>query len=295
LDCGLLIGNDIIEPEGIVIDLAKRKAHIRSCENMVCQLRLPRRGITNYAVRTSKRATITLGHGQIKSIPIRFPDLGKYANYTFKPDLDIAALYFKGCTLPNKLMGEAKLFSLKRATKGYITITVPKGLKLGHILSPDPPHYSAILPVAIHKISPCMVEKPQRLVRSSTVTNEVATVSVKATSLRQVTKKTSSPLGSTSVSPRRAQYPPSLRTAVPSVSPVHSVLSPLRRSPFLFYRPQIFFSSTSPPPSTIYQGNNDPLGFYLLVPGRRQPPSFPPKPGLQLTPLVNFFTSAINC
>ena len=30
LDCGLLIGNDIIEPEGIAIDLAKRKAHIRS-------------------------------------------------------------------------------------------------------------------------------------------------------------------------------------------------------------------------------------------------------------------------
>jgi hypothetical protein len=186
LDCGILIGNDIIEPEGIVIDLAKRKAHIRSCENMVCQLRLPRRGITNYAVRTSKRATITLGHGQIKSIPICFPDLGKYANYTFKPDLDIAALYFKGCTLPNKLMGEAKLFSLKRATKGNITITVPKGLKLGHILSPDPPHYSAILPVSIHKISPCMVEKPQRLVRSSTVTHGVATVSVDTTALPQV-------------------------------------------------------------------------------------------------------------
>jgi len=163
LDCGLLIGNDIIEPEGIVIDLAKRKAHIRSCENMVCQLRLPRRGITNYAVRTSKRATITLGQGQIKYIPIRFPDLDKYANYTFKPDLDIAALYFKGCTLPNKLMGETKFFSLESVTKGQITITIPKGVRLGHIQSPEPPHYSAILPVAIHKISPCNVENPQGL------------------------------------------------------------------------------------------------------------------------------------
>jgi hypothetical protein len=270
LDCGILIGNDIIEPEGIVIDLAKRTAHIRSCENMVCQLRLPRRGITNYAVRTSKRATITLGHGQIKSIPIRFPDLGKYANYTFKLDLDIAALYFKGCTLPNKLMGEAKLFSLKRATKGNITITVPKGLKLGHILSPDPPHYSAILPVSIHKISPCMVEKPQRLVRSSTVTHEVATVSVDATSLRQVPKKTkSSPLGSKSVSPKRAQYPPSLRTAVPS-SPVHSFLSPLRWSTFFFFYRCPLFSHP-----LLWQS---PLGIPCDC---QNVLFFPPKPGWQ--------------
>src|SRR5271155_22970 len=202
LDCGLLIGNDIIEPEGIVIDLAKRKAHIRSCENMVCQLRLPRRGITNYAVRTSKRATITLGQGQMKSIPIRFPDLNKHTNYTFKPGLDIAALYFKGCTPPNKLMGEQKLFSLKSVTKGNITITIPKGVRLGHIQSPEPPHYSAILPVSIHKISPCNVEKPQGLKGSSTITSEVATAYANATSSRQVPMKTSSPLGSASVSPK---------------------------------------------------------------------------------------------
>ena len=269
LDCGLLIGNDIIEPEGIVIDLAKRKAHIRSCENMVCQLRLPRRGITNYAVRTSKRATITLGQGQMKCIPIRFPDLDKHSHYTFKPDLDIAASYFKGCTLRNKLMGETKLFSLKSVTKEDITITVPKGLRLGHIQSPEPPHYSTILPVTIHKISPCNVEKPQRLVRSSTVTNEVATVSVDATSLRQVPKKTKSscPLGSTSVSPKRARYPPSLRTVVPS-SPVHPSRSPLRRSPFFFFYRRPLFSHP-----LLWQS---PLGIPCDC---RNVPFFPPKPG----------------
>src|SRR5271154_3762727 len=113
LDCGLLIGNDIIELEGIVIDLAKWKAYIGSCENMICQIRLPPRGITNYAVRKSKRAIITLRQRQVKYIPICFPDLDKYTNYTFKPDQDIAALYFKGCTLINKLMGETKFFSFK--------------------------------------------------------------------------------------------------------------------------------------------------------------------------------------
>jgi hypothetical protein len=296
LDCGLLIGNDIIELEGIVIDLAKRKAHIRSCENMVCQLRLPRRGITNYAVRTSKRAPITVGQGQMKCIPIRFPDLDKHTHYTFKPDLDIAASYFKGCTLQNKLMGETKLFSLKSVTKEDITITVPKGLRLGHIQSPEPPHYSTILPVTIHKISPCNVEKPQRLVRSSTVTNEVATVSVDATSLRQVPKKTKSsyPLGSTSVSPKRARYPPSLRTVVPSFYPIHSFGSPLRRSPFFLYRPQ-YFSFPFPPPSTTNQGFNCPLGFYSYPFCRRPTPSLPPKPGLQLPLLVKLFTCGTNC
>ena len=40
MDCGLLIGNDIIEPEGIVINLAKKRMQISACDNMVCQLKV---------------------------------------------------------------------------------------------------------------------------------------------------------------------------------------------------------------------------------------------------------------
>jgi hypothetical protein len=205
----------------------------------------------------------------MKYIPIRFPDLDKYAHYTFKPDLDIAALYFKGCTLPNQLMGETKLFSLKSVTKGQITITIPKGVRLGHIQSPEPPHYSAILPVSIHKISPCNVEKPQSLARSSTVTSEVASTDV--TSLRQVSTKTSSPLGSALVSPKRARYPRSLRrTSVPSFSPVHSFLSPIGWSPFFFFYWRLLFSHP-----LLWQS---PLG----IPCDCQNVLFiPPKPGWQ--------------
>src|SRR5271170_1483681 len=36
MECRLLIGNDIIEPEGIVIDLAKKKMQISACHNMAC-------------------------------------------------------------------------------------------------------------------------------------------------------------------------------------------------------------------------------------------------------------------
>ena len=54
MDCGLLIGKDIIEPEGIVIDVAKlKKAKVlRSCNHMECRLRVtPRKKITNFSVR----------------------------------------------------------------------------------------------------------------------------------------------------------------------------------------------------------------------------------------------------
>jgi hypothetical protein len=43
MDCGLLVGNDIIEPEGIVINLAKKKMQISTCDNMACHLKVQRK------------------------------------------------------------------------------------------------------------------------------------------------------------------------------------------------------------------------------------------------------------
>jgi len=55
MDCGLLMGNDIIEPEGIVMDIARRTATICSCTNMVCRLRVtPRKRVTNFVVCCSQ-------------------------------------------------------------------------------------------------------------------------------------------------------------------------------------------------------------------------------------------------
>jgi hypothetical protein len=36
LDCGIIFGNDVIEPEGIIIDVRQKKASITSCNNMLC-------------------------------------------------------------------------------------------------------------------------------------------------------------------------------------------------------------------------------------------------------------------
>src|SRR5271169_6536349 len=59
MDCGLLIGNDIIEPEGIVIDLAKKRMQISACDNMTCRLKVRRKRQTNrIIIRCAKETAL---------------------------------------------------------------------------------------------------------------------------------------------------------------------------------------------------------------------------------------------
>jgi hypothetical protein len=280
MDCGLLIGNDIIEPEGIVIDLAKKRMQISACDNMACRLKVRRKRQMNRVIIRCAKETLLRGCSYRDSgdsyprsygdnIPIRFPTL-KLDEYKFNEyPLPTTGCKYSFDPVIRKDMKELYMFNF-----GYYDVTIPKDHKLGYIELPETPQYTPVKPVDVVQ---CHFRKAVDL-RSSTVTNEAA--SVKATSPRQVTKKTSSALErAPAVSPKSVQHPPpSLRTFVP-FSPVYSRF-PLRRSPFFFYRPQ-FFVSSFPPPSTTYQGNNDPLGFNLYLPWRRKPPSFPPKPGWQ--------------
>ena len=293
MECGLLIGNDIIDPEGIVIDLTKKKMQISTCDNMACHLKVQRKkGTTSnrVVIRCAKQTVLKSGETMDTLVPIRFPKLeGKQSCWLKEYDLPFR------CYLGTVRWDTKEVMVHNYNDKDVI---IPKDYKLGYIELPGPPQYTPVKPVDVVQ---CHFRKVAKSPRSSTVTNEVASVS--AISPRQVTKKTSSPLESAKMSPQSARCPPSsFRSSVPSppsvplsFSPVHSFLSPLRRrSPPFFYRPQIFFSSF-PPPSTTYQGNNDPLGFYLYVPRHRQPPAFPPKPGLQLPPLAKLFACATNC
>src|SRR5271155_1137570 len=80
MDCGLLIGNDIIEPEGIVIDLAKKRMQISACDNMVCQLKVRRRREKNRIIIRCAKETLLRGYSCSgdsygNDIPIRFPKL----------------------------------------------------------------------------------------------------------------------------------------------------------------------------------------------------------------------------
>src|SRR5271155_4984352 len=290
MDCGLLIGNDIIEPEGIVIDLAKKRMRISSCGNMVCQLRVRRKNLQSnpnrIVVRCAEKIVVRKNsYGIDNYVQVRFPKLDQ--KYPFKEFPNLPKNCFVGALSISP--ETTKLCVYNYSGQEFI---LPKDYKLGYIELPETPQYTPVKPVDVVQCHFRKVAEPDSL-RSSTVTNEVATVSNKATSPRQVANKTSSTLEKVpAASPKRVRCPLSLRTFVPP-SPVYSSRSPLCRSPFFFYRPQ-YFSFSFPPPSTTYQGNNDRLGPYSYLLCRR-PPSFPPKPGLQLPPLVKLFTCATNC
>ena len=296
MDCGLLIGNDIIEPEGMVINLAKKRMQISACDNMACQLKVRRikRTTLNRVVIRCAKETVLKQRGRTE-VSIRFPSdklEQKYYRFTAYPLPDYCYHGFDYSVVMGTHQREFKLNNVSNED-----VVIPKDYKLGYIELPDPPQYTPVKPVDVVQCHFRKVAEPKSP-RSSTVTNEVATVSTKATSPRQVTKKTSSTLEKAPAAPPKHVRcpPPSLRTSVPlSFSPVRSLRPPLRWSSFFFYRPQLFLNFCFPPPSTTYQGNNHPLGSYLYPPCRRPPRSFPPKPGLQLPPLVKLFTNATNC
>src|SRR5277367_4994309 len=77
MDCGLLIGNDIIEPEGIVIDLAKKRMQISACDNMACRLKVrQKRQMNRVIIRCAKETALKPWE---TVVPVRFPKLeGEY-------------------------------------------------------------------------------------------------------------------------------------------------------------------------------------------------------------------------
>src|SRR5271170_6341874 len=91
MDCGLLIGNDIIEPEGIVINLAKKRMQISACDNMACRLKVRRKRQTNRIIIRCAKETLLRGYSYSgdsylrsygDNISIRFPKL-KLDEYKF--------------------------------------------------------------------------------------------------------------------------------------------------------------------------------------------------------------------
>src|SRR5271154_906311 len=181
MDCGLLVGNDIIEPEGIVINLAKKRMEISSCDNMACQLKVRRKKQTNHIVIRCARKTELQPWETL--VPVRFPKLEK--EYKFKRYHCLLNDCFFGYN--ERLSGERKELGIYNCSSKKVII--PKDYKLGYIELPDPPQYT---PVKLVDVVQCHFRKVAKPLRSSTVTNEVT--SVKATSPRQGTKKTSSTL-----------------------------------------------------------------------------------------------------
>src|SRR5271156_5455910 len=210
MDCGLLIGNDIIEPEGIVINLAKKRMQISACDNMVCQLKVRRkqRDSSHIVIRCAQATVVREGAHLFEQVRVRFPQLEK-KKYPFKACSNLP----KGCHIfQNEISGDwTKIIVTNWSDKD---VTIPKDFKLGYIELPEPPQYT---PVKLVDVVQCHFRKaaePQEQLRSSTVTNEVTTASIGTTPSQQVPKKTSSPCESApKMSPKSARCPPSIRSS----------------------------------------------------------------------------------
>src|SRR5271155_5746647 len=209
MDCGLLIGNDIIEPEGIVIDLAKKRMQISACDNMTCRLKVRRKRQTNRIIIRCAKETALKPWDTV--VPVRFPKLE--GEYWFRQ--------YPGCLPTFCFSGSSRIGGDKKEIQIYKAsdkeVIIPKDFKLGYIELSVLPQYTPVKPVDVVQ---CHFRKVAKPPRSSTVTNEVASVS--ATSPRQVTEKTSSALEKApAASPKRVRCPPpSLRTSVHTFSPV---------------------------------------------------------------------------
>src|SRR5271170_2186397 len=216
MDCGLLIGNDIIEPEGIVINLAKKRMQISACDNMVCQLKVRRkqRDSSHIVIRCAQATVVREGAHLFEQVRVCFPQLEK-KKYPFKACSNLP----KGCHIfQNEISGDwTKIIVTNWSDKD---VTIPKDFKLGYIELPEPPQYTPIKLVDVVQCHFRKAAEPQEQLRSSTVTNEVSTASIGTTPSRQVPKKTSSPCESApKMSPKSARCPPSLlRSSVPSPS-----------------------------------------------------------------------------
>jgi hypothetical protein len=93
LRCKLIIGEDVIEPEGFVIDSQARKASIKSCDNLNVKLRITPKGrqVMHRRVRTLNRVTVK--PGSKASVPIKCKPLPSNRDYEFTPVYDAHTAY----------------------------------------------------------------------------------------------------------------------------------------------------------------------------------------------------------
>jgi hypothetical protein len=262
MTCGLLLGNDIIEPEGIVMDLAKKRMRISSCDNMICQLRVRRKNLqmnpNRIMIRCAEKTVVQKHvHGRDNYIRVRFPKLEQ--EYPFKqfPGLP------KGCFVAAKsiLPGAMELYVCNFSGEDFV---LPKDYKLGYIELPESPQYTPVSPVDTAQCHFLKAAEPESLMIAampSSRSQQHAVNLVSKTSL-------SSPA---SVHSSQSASCPRVPVCRSFVSSFLSFIPLLHQSPFFSYRCPFFFFF---PPSSWRPSFDIPYA-------RQNTSSFPPKPGWQ--------------
>jgi hypothetical protein len=137
LSCNALIGNDIIEPEGITIDVKTRQAKIRSCKDLVCPLRITARGkpVDNRLVRTAQDV-ILKAHAKTL-IPVRVKNLPPGRDFRFKVQYDNSSSYLALCGMFPEAIIDSESQFIAYYNNSDTALRLPSNTAIGHVFEWD--------------------------------------------------------------------------------------------------------------------------------------------------------------
>jgi hypothetical protein len=142
LRCKMIIGEDIIEPEGIVIDSQDRTAWIKSCGDVRFKLQITPKGrhVMHRRVRTAKR--ITVPPGTKIPVPIQCKTLPDNRDFEFTPVYDSNTAHFANVGGFLRAVIDSETDSVVFHNRSCDTVVIPKNTKIGYIadLSADTFH-----------------------------------------------------------------------------------------------------------------------------------------------------------
>jgi hypothetical protein len=133
LACGALLGTDFIDPEGILIDTQSRTATVRSCNDLVCPIRITPRGsaIQHRSVRSAKNVTVRPHTKQLIPIKVKSLPVGRDYRFTAQYSPDTSYLAISGI-LPEAIV-DSEVTSVAYYNNSNHSVTIGKDVHLGEI------------------------------------------------------------------------------------------------------------------------------------------------------------------
>jgi hypothetical protein len=143
LRCKMIIGEDIIEPEGMIIDSSGRKATIKSCSNFNFKLQITPKGqqILHRRVTIGRRTTVS--PGARTAVPIRYKQLPADRDYEFTPVYNHHTAYLSESGGFLRAVLDNQTDCIIYHNRSEHTVVIQKDLRVGFIADFTPETYCA--------------------------------------------------------------------------------------------------------------------------------------------------------
>jgi hypothetical protein len=132
LRCKMIVGEDIIEPEGFVIDSQDRKATIKSCNDFTFKLQITPKGrqVMHRRVKTLKRVTVPPGSKAL--VPFKAKPLPEDRDYEFTPVYDSHTAYLGNAGGFLRAVVDNHTDSVIFHNRSHETVIIQKDLNIGY-------------------------------------------------------------------------------------------------------------------------------------------------------------------